>query len=379
MSSADRTMTYLVGTSGHPNLGDELIAATWLRHLARVAPDGEVWLDCPNPGPAQVLLGDLHPNVRFTDTLWRLCWESPSKEPWQVNEFVQRVIHDPGVAPRWVHGIELASRADVVHIIGGGYVNDIWPSHIGLLSGAVAAVRRSGGRAVATGLGLWPVTPNAAAVLRHLATQFDVLDVRDAPSVRVVEDAVTPSVTGDDMFFGLGSHLYRTDDDRRQVMVCIQSDLVEVGVPALADFLADTLRSWRVTGAELGVVECLPGSDRTVFSWVERAVPEARFYPFSEVWDLGMPAAPGQTWISTRFHPHLIAAAVGASGIGLSVSPAYYATKHRSLVDRGSGWTIVDDLTKTPERPTGAGFDQSRLAELRAAKAELAATIYPEP
>jgi len=377
MASEDRALHYLVGTSGHPNYGDELIAATWLRYLARVAPQVEVWLDCPNPGPAEVLLGDLHPNVRFTDTLWRLCWESPSKEPWEVNEFVQRAIHDPGVAPRWVHGIELVSRADVVHIIGGGYVNDIWPMHVGLLSGAVAAVRRSGGRAVASGLGLWPVATNGAAVLRHLAAQFDILDVRDAPSVSVIEDAVTPMLTGDDIFFGLGPHLYRTDGDLRPVMVCVQSDLVEVGVPALADFLADTLRTWKVTGQDLGVVECIPGTDRTVFSWIERAFPGARFYPFSEVWDKGLPAAAGQTWISTRFHPHLIAAAVGAGGVALSVSTSYYATKHRSLVDKGSGWTIVDDLTEIPERPTGTGFDRTRLAEIRAAKAALAATIYP--
>ena len=64
---------YLVATTGHPNYGDELIAATWLKYLARVTPDSEVWLDCPNPGPSEVLLGHLHPKVRFTDTFWRLC------------------------------------------------------------------------------------------------------------------------------------------------------------------------------------------------------------------------------------------------------------------------------------------------------------------
>ncbi|NEA29975.1 polysaccharide pyruvyl transferase family protein [Actinomadura bangladeshensis] len=61
-------MFYLVGTTGFPNYGDELIAAMWLRHLAETAPDVEVWLDCPSPGPAQVLLGDIHLKSRFTDT-----------------------------------------------------------------------------------------------------------------------------------------------------------------------------------------------------------------------------------------------------------------------------------------------------------------------
>ena len=375
--SRDRSqLLYLVGTSGHPNYGDELIAATWLRYLATRAPDAEVWLDCPNPGTAEVLLGNLHPKVRFVDTLWRLCWAAPTQEPWEVNEFVQRAVHDPGVAPRWVHGIELAARADVIHVIGGGYVNDIWPMHVGLLSGVVAAVRRSGGRAVTSGAGLWPVAPNGQAVLRHLATQFDVLDVRDAPSAGIVAAAATVSRTGDDLFFGLGPHLYRTDDDVREVMLCVQSDLVEVGVAALADFLADTLRTWNVSGADLGVIECIPGADRTVFSWIERAFPGARFYPFSEIWDRGIPAAAGQTWISTRFHPHLVAAAVGAAGLAVSVSKAYYATKHRSLVERGSGWTIVDDLDRIPERPTGTGFDRQALAAFHKAKLELAERLY---
>jgi len=203
-----------------------------------------------------------------------------------------------------------------------------------------------------------------------------VLDVRDAPSASIVEGAATVSKTGDDLFFGLGPHLYRTDGDVREVMLCVQSDLVEVGVSALADFLADTLRTWNISGADLGVIECIPGADRTVFSWIERAFPGARFYPFSEVWDRGMPAAAGQTWISTRFHPHLVAAAVGATGLAVSVSQAYYSTKHRSLVERGSGWTIVDDLDKMPERPDGDGFDPDTLAEFQRGKTELAERIY---
>src|SRR5690606_37165662 len=74
---------YLVGPAGHPNYGDEIITAGWLEYLADTAPDAEVWVDTHSPGPAQVLLGDLHPRVRFTDTLWRLCWEAPSDDPWQ--------------------------------------------------------------------------------------------------------------------------------------------------------------------------------------------------------------------------------------------------------------------------------------------------------
>ncbi|NBH07994.1 polysaccharide pyruvyl transferase family protein, partial [Amycolatopsis sp. SID8362] len=126
---------YLVGPSGYPNFGDELIAATWLRYLARTEPDAEVWLDTHSPGPAQLLLGDLHPRLRCTDTLWRLCGEAPSDEPGEVAEWVRAAVADPGLAPRWDAGIDLLGRTDVLHVIGGGYLNALWPRHIGLLAG----------------------------------------------------------------------------------------------------------------------------------------------------------------------------------------------------------------------------------------------------
>ena len=236
---------YLVATTGHPNYGDELIAATWLKHLARTAPDSEVWIDCPNPGPSSVMLADLHPNVRFTDTFWRLCWEAPADGAWEVASFVQHAVNNPGLAPRWVAGIELAARADLVHVIGGGFINGIWPRHVGLLAAAVAATRRSGGRAVMTGQGLWPVADEAQPLLRNLTSQFSIVDVRDEPSAELAGGAGQVSTTGDDMFFGIEPGLYRTAD-LREVMICLQSDLLDVTVPALAGFLLDTLREWDV-------------------------------------------------------------------------------------------------------------------------------------
>ena len=48
-------LIYLIGPSGNPNFGDEFIAASWLKYLAVERPDADVWLDCPQPGLAQVL------------------------------------------------------------------------------------------------------------------------------------------------------------------------------------------------------------------------------------------------------------------------------------------------------------------------------------
>lgn len=374
MTCPQRRTIYLVGTTGHPNYGDELIASTWLRYLAETAADSEVWLDCPCPGPSAVLLGHLHPRVRFTDTLWRLCWESPSPDPWAVAGFVRHAVDNPGLAPHWVAGIELAARADVVHVIGGGYVNGIWPRHIGLLAGAVAAARRSGGRTAMTGQGLWPVARHTPPLLRSLAARFDVVDVRDEASADLLTPGRDVEVTGDDLFFGIRPELFRRDDPP-PVMVCLQSDMLDTTVTSLAGFLVETLRHWEVRPAQVGFVEGIPGIDREVFALVEHDLAEARFFPFSEIMQLGLPAAEGQRWLSTRFHMHLLAAAAGAAGVAVSISSDYYTNKHQSLLDRGSRWDLSEELQVVPP-PSEGGFGTLRLDSLYKAKATIAETIY---
>lgn len=377
-----QALYYLVAPSGFPNYGDELIAANWLRYLAEVAPNAEVWLDTHSPGPAAVVLANEHPRVHFTDTLWRLCGmaEERGDDPWQLAAWVQEVVHNPGMTPRWHFGIELLARADVVHVLGGGYINKLWPHHIGLLAGAVAATRRSGGRAAMTGQGLVPAAEDTEPLLRALAGHFEIVDVRDAPSAELL--GVSPGL--DDAFLGLGPHLYAEFNDDEavpEVVLCLQSDLTEVGVAKVAGAALSMLREWKVSPEKVCVVEGIPRVDREVYALFQRELPGARFYPFPDVWRRGLPVSPSQVWISTRFHMHLVAAAAGASGVAISVHPDYYATKHRSLTALGSGWTVLEDLedlAQVPERPRAGGFAAEQVAELQRAKLDLARSIYPQ-
>lgn len=363
---------YLVGPAGHPNYGDELITAGWLRHLAVIAPEATVWVDTHSPGPAQVMLGELHPRVRFTDTLWRLCWEAPSEDPWQVASWVRRAVDDPGLAPRWDRGIALLRRAEVIHLLGGGYINRIWPRHIGLAAGAAAAARTSGARCVATGLGLFPEPEGAGQLVRTTASEFEITDVRDRASADLL--GIAPGV--DDAF--LSQPLLRRDEeDPPEVMLCLQSDLLDVDISALASAVLRILHNWQIPPERVGVVEAIPGVDRKVFDLIEHQLPGARFHPFVEVWEHGLPVSATQTWLTTRFHMHLVAAMAGASGVAIPISSDFYATKHRSLIELGSGWTMLDDLHQVPQRPTGSGFDPSVIAAARRDKLALARTIYP--
>lgn len=377
---SDRPLYYLVAPAGFPNYGDELIAASWLRYLAEVAPEAEVWLDTHSPGLAAVLHGDEHPRVRFTDTLWRLCGMANDRgdDAWHLTAWVQEVVHNPAMAPRHNLGIELLARADVVHVLGGGYINKLWPHQIGLLAGAVAAVRRSGGKAAMTGQGLVPAADDTEVLLRTLADHFEVVDVRDEPSAELLGVPVGL----DDAFLGIGPQLHAELDNMPEVVLCLQSDLTEVGIGKVAGAALSMLRDWKVPPEKVMVVEGIPRVDHDIYALIKRELPGARFRPFPELWRRGVPVSatsPSQVWISTRFHLHLVAAAAGASGVALSVHPDYYATKHRSLTAVGSGWTILDDLSQVPEKPHGGGFAPERVDEHQHTKRELAKSIYPEP
>jgi hypothetical protein len=291
-----------------------------------------------------------------------------------VSSWVQRAVHEPGLAPRWVAGIELLAGADVVHVMGGGYVNALWPRHLGLLAGAAAAVRRSRGRAAMTGQGFEPPVPGSMRLLPALADRFEVVDVRDAVSARLLGAHQHPGV--DDAFLDLGQHLLDPAAQAPPVMLCVQSDLVEQGHSQLAGYVLSILRAWDVDPAEVGVVEGLPGGDHEVYDLLRHELPGARFIPFGEVWARGLPARQGQTWICTRFHMHLVAAAGGASGVAVTVKPGYYSTKHRSLLELGTGWELAEDFDVLPPRPTGA-LSQDALTRGREAKRRVAAQVYP--
>ncbi|HEY1973339.1 MAG TPA: polysaccharide pyruvyl transferase family protein [Pseudonocardia sp.] len=371
---------YLVTCSGFPNYGDELIAANWLRELAWRAPDADVWVDTHSPGLASVLLDGLHPRARFVDTVWRLCWAAPTDDPWEVAAWVGHAVADIGRAPRWAAATELLHNVDVVHLVGGGYLHGKeWPRHVGLLAAALAANRRCGARTAMTGQGVAPLVEGSAALFGELVDQFDVADFRDQTSQRLLRDAGASRAgySCDDAFLGLGSN---PEPERAapEFILCAQSDMLTVERSLLAGLILRTLRDWKVDPANLGIVECIPGVDRDIFALLEHQLAGARFYPFTEVWRDGLPVARGQTWLSTRFHPHLVAAALGAKGAAIPVSPDYYLTKHSSLIEQGSGWTLADDL-EVPPVPTGSGFPADVVRGLHAEKLRLAEQIYGPP
>jgi hypothetical protein len=216
-----------------------------------------------------------------------------------------------------------------------------------------------------------------------IASDFDVMGVRDQASADLIGPAA--ELHPDDIFLGgLDSLYHDSTADAPDIMISAQTDMCEHDFSTVADFVQRQLACWGVgEHNQIGVVESIPRVDRVIYDILKPHWHNIRFYPLWEILDRGFPARPGQRWISTRYHTHLMAAAAGAKGVAVTISDSYYAVKHWSVVALGSPWSVVSpEADPIPAEKLASG-QASKLVEnaeeysleLR----KLANTIYRQP
>lgn len=377
--SADRPeLFYLVGTSGHPNFGDEFIAASWLRFLADRHPDVPVILDCPKPGLASMLFEGLHPRLRTTDTMWRTVWEIVDLPVDEAATRIDSLFRDLG-SPLYDYSLLELRNVTRIHLIGGGHITTHWPAHVQLLRAALTLGELSGAPVTTTGLGLTP-SP-APEFVREMLSKFDYATVRDQESSDLAGVPVAP----DDAFLGMqalpGFDTRPTaapEGERGEIWVGVQRDLADEGafesnLAQIREFLTSDVAQ----GRTVRYVEAIPGGDRIAFDALSDLIPEENFYPFVRLWAEPFPAKPRQIWLTSRFHLHLLAAACGAAGVAFEIDEDYYRAKHASLTALGTGWSIAEHGTADPVRPSGGNNFRVTAQRLARGKVFEAEKIFP--
>lgn len=377
---------YLVAEPGYPNFGDELITREWLRYLARLRPNDEIIVDCARPGPAAMVLRGAHPHATFTDTLCRLGLEGPFPPNGPIGDiapFVDAALDNEGLAPNYAAGIRALQRhVRSVHMVGGGYMRGDWTSNLSRLAIGPWA-RRHGIPAVATGLGLMPIDGESLRFAVNAAASFDTFTLRDEQSLHSLRSAadylterqpepedgsngsdrpLPVSLAPDDCFVNALEDCYMPGDGLPDVMVCAQSDLLpDKDAPTLYRHVSAILERWNVDRHDaIGVVECNPRIDLPILHYLsELGYDRLRFFPLAEILECGFPAREGQRWISTRYHPHLLASAAGASGVFVAIDPHYYTVKHNAVIRMGSRWNAAPVNGAIPD--PGPGFHDSQL------------------
>ncbi|MCW1249932.1 polysaccharide pyruvyl transferase family protein [Acaricomes phytoseiuli] len=366
-------MIYLISTAGFPNYGDELIARIWLKFLAENRPEEEVWLDCAEPGTASLLFQGVHPRAHFTNTVWRLIREAPvDSDELPDATYLQQTIENLD-SPRIDAGLLKLREADSLHLLGGGYITDLWPKQHSILNVMTTVQAVTGARLYGTGLGLIPTA--APEKIRPLVAKFDHFSVRDTQSAQ----ALGLETGLDDVFLGVSEELNRAPetDELADLVLCLQSDLADPEPLAHGlDIARAEIEKARQEGKTIRYIEALPGSDWAAYDQLQDLLAPEEFIPFLTIWREGFRFAPHQRWVTSRFHYHFLAAAAGVRGSVIEVNKGYYDVKHQSLLDLGSEWAVNEDPPITSDAPTEF---RRRLQERTAAKTREARSLYPLP
>lgn len=353
---------YLVAEPGFPNYGDELIAREWVRYLAQLRPEVPVTLDCAKPGNAASILMGLHPRLAVVDTVSAVAKE---RESWDLSEmggvralasWVRDTLELRG-NPYYAYAASLlARRTRVVHYLGGGYLNGEWLDNLARIElGSWMAER--GVPVLATGLGLVPLEPGSdtAGYVREVLAKFRAVGVRDVRSGEALAGLANVTVMPDDCFVNGLEGVASAEERLPRTMVCMQ---VEFGVDGNLAFrhVERILEVWGVRpgGEEVGVVECNPLADRGVYDYLVGRGYACRFFPTLYLLEQGLPVCEGQRWVSSRYHPHLVAAALGCSGCFVPINREYYGVKHEAVLRMGSRWNAAP-MGEEPPQP-GEGF-----------------------
>lgn len=320
-----------------PNFGDDMLTRFWVTELQRRFPDCVIYLDAVDA----VVASGLFPGVRCVDYLWRLV------QALGDDGSLEEKLADPYTLPLRERLMSKAfTSAASIHLLGGGYINELWGANSRLIEVAAYFAKKYQLACYATGLGLQPLSPEKAEQLAPYIRQFDLFDVRDRASYEVLAPFELPHLgfTGDD-YFAFSSYPvgHTIEDESFTLHLCIHTELSEDDVLTgnLLGLLGQATTIFLEThpNAKIKFYEFRPGSDGIFFRQILEIFPQAEFVSFEQVWHDGLTFAKHDFCISSRFHFQVIAASLGIPGVALSWSD-YYDNKFSSL-QRMSNWPMI--------------------------------------
>jgi hypothetical protein len=265
-----------------------------------------------------------------------------------------------------------------VHLVGGGHITANWMHHGRLVRAARRLAEVADARFVATGLGLMPaIDPDR---IRDDLAACEHATVRDRPSAEMagVELGANDAFLDLPNLPGFGTRPDQTGKPG-DVWISLQSDLAAPGAfEATVAAVRELIESGRFEGRRIRYLESIPGTDHRAYDMLQDLIPAENFMPFVQLWHEGFPGQPLETWITTRYHFHQLAAAVGAEGIAIEINDDYYRTKHESLLELGTGFALARvGFDKLPDPSSNPDF-RLRAGRIHRSKLEEAQSLYPQ-
>lgn len=341
-------MMVLLGGSGAPNFGDELMLQHWLTLTSTAAGgsgDHSVVVDNNSADVSTELFGARFPHARFVSVLKKLRHPNRSTDLMDNVAFGARFFSSGAYrkVPEVMAILPILERTKLLHIYGGGYINVAAGAKGGLLLGLAADARRTFGmRLVATGLGLSPLTikERSAADLEESVAAFDLFETRDVhgfQQLKKIAGSLPGLICGHDDSFLQPLRTNPSRTGHRKLHLSSTKDSEDLLRPSVLRAIRRNLPRFD----ELVYWACAPRVEGPVIVRLQAEFPQMRVAPVEELLFDGLPVDAQDYMLTVRFHPHMVASRLGCSG-QFFAEGAYYDHKHASVVQLGSGFDKYD-------------------------------------
>ena len=362
---------YLVGVSGLPNYGDELILKNWVQYIINKYPDVELWIDVPFPTIIHCYFNQK--NIKVTNAIWRLIHDSKEEKEVFYRKIDEKICHLG--TPNYDLSLINLRDVDIFHIIGGGYINRFWDYNIGVLYVADIIKREFNVKTYITGGGLLPL-----AIEKHqyktLLGRFDYVESRDVEGANLLGI----HFGYDDAYLNQINQHGNFDKDRLpDVIVCVQNDMIEQNLfHIIVQEIRARLIEYQQQSLTIGYIEAIPGSDRIAYEHLHDLITPNMFFNAAEIIKNSLPIKANQVWYTTRFHHHLEASLLGLKGVAININKGYYDIKHNSLLNNGTGWAIWDVMIDNLPYPSLNDAFLIKSDEIIENKKQVAENLYPD-
>ena len=246
-----------------------------------------------------------------------------------------------GRHPELRPALEPLARASSFHIFGGGYINTGIRPDSGFLIGVAAAIaRRYAIPVFATGIGITPLSLDecaGAGALAEALAAFLLFECRDTygfDKLFELADGRAEIVSGvDDSFLLRPPTAPRPGGGGPALHVSLLRKPPEGRNAALHDEIVALAGRFE----RVHLLELRPKPRRPESRAAAARLPRLEVLDCHAMIHAPLPVQPGDFMVTQRFHPHLIAARLGCTGIFIE-DGIYYFDKHHSILHLGSGF-----------------------------------------
>lgn len=365
--------------AGNRNFGDDYILSEWIKYSEAAQTGKKLFISTDSTWMQSQHIDD---NVVFNTVFPATIY--PFVQDWKKANLGQKMSISDCIRTGWkaadhfVGQLEwrrTLQRISAFHLIGGGYLNKLFPQAHGAAAFMQRMSQHLGVPFYATGLGLLP-TEDGNAELEELFAGFTFIECRDINSYEFLRQHYpsAKAILGADDTFLTPVRTVTQPNRKPVIFINVQSDLSAHSHESLAkrmkDFCEEAGHNYNIQ-----YIHFFQNSDAVFYNRVHNDLRITQSYDKDQLYDAGLPFQKGDICISSRFHMHVLASRAGARGAYIVGHTGYYDIKHASMVNIGSNWVSLMDKHFAPETLLAAPEPSIDEVGLRIKKEALAKVI----